>query len=355
MKCEDAQRSIVQHIYGELSDADCNSLERHVAGCQICRSELQAYEALRQAMLSVPAEEPSPNFLAQSRVRLDAALDLLPPPGLFTRFQMGVFGFFAQLHAAPGMAIAVAVVGLGIGATGGHFWKYAHGGQEVAQVATSVAPATPTVRTTIAARPTSVATPVSTSTPAPTAIPVASIASAAPSVFNVSQIVQHPNTNMVEVHFNTMVPATVEGSIDDPEVQKLLLMATQNTVDPDVRSNSVGLLAEQCKAGHSCGDETVRMALMVALRYDGDPAVRLKALEGLEPYVGQDAHVRDAVLESLMHDPNEPVRIHALQMLAPVRADSSVRMVLQAVSSGDDNPAMRKASLKLLQTIPPTE
>ncbi len=94
---------------------------------------------------------------------------------------------------------------------------------------------------------------------------------------------------------------------------------------------------------------------MVALRYNSDPAVRLEALQGLEPYVGQDVRVRDAVLESLMHDPSPPVRSDALQMLEPVQADSSVRMVLQTVSTSDNNPAMREASWKLLQTIPPTE
>lgn len=321
MNCEKAQQSIVQYIYGELSDESCHSLEQHLTGCEHCRSELQSYEALRQEMSLVPVEEPSANFLAQSRVRLDDAIDLLPPTSLYMRFETGLRGFVAQLQAAPGMAMAVAILGLGIGAGGGHYWKHAR----AAQLATSATPAAAMATTT------------------------------APSVFNVSQIVQHPNTDMVEVHFNTMVPATVEGAIDDPEVQKLLLMAAQNAVDPDVQSNSVGLLAAQCKAGHSCGEGTVRTALMVALRYDRDPAVRLKALEGLEPYVGQDVRVRDAVLESLMNDPSQPVRSHALQMLEPVQADSSVRIVLRSVSTGDDNPGMREASLKLLQSIPPTE
>jgi hypothetical protein len=81
----------------------------------------------------------------------------------------------------------------------------------------------------------------------------------------------------------------------------------------------------------------------------------LKALEGLKPYVGQDVRVRDAVLESLMHDPSQSVRSEALQMLEPVQADSSVRVVLQNVSTADNNPAIREASLKVLQAIPPTE
>lgn len=322
MKCDHAQQLIVQYIYGELPDERSHSLELHMAGCESCRAELQAYQALRQTMSLVPVEEPSPNFLAQSRIRLGDALDLLPPASLWMRFEIGWQGFLAQLHAAPGMAMAIAVVGLGIGASAGHYWKHELAHQPAAQFAASVAPAE-----------------------------VAEV----PSVYNVSEIVQHPNTDMVEVHFNTMVPATVEGSIDDPEVQKLLLMATQNAVDPNVQSNSVALLAAQCKAGHYCEDGPVRTALMVALRYDRDPSVRLKALEGLKPYVGQDVRVRDAVLESLMHDPSQPVRGQALQMLEPVRADSSVRLVLQTVSTGDNNSAIREASMKVLQAIPPTE
>ncbi|MGB8478531.1 MAG: zf-HC2 domain-containing protein [Acidobacteriaceae bacterium] len=322
MKCDHAQELMVQYIYGELSDEHSHGLELHIAGCEFCRGELQAYQALRQTMSLAPVEEPSPNLLAQSRVRLDDALDLLPPASLWMRFEIGWQGFLAQLQAAPGMAMAVAVVGLGIGASAGHYWKHSLEHRPSAQLAAAATPAAST---------------------------------SAPSVYNVSEIVQHPNTDMVEVHFNTMVPATVEGSIDDPEVQQLLLMATQNAVDPNVQSNSVALLAAQCKAGHYCEDGPVRTALMVALRYDRDPGVRLKALEGLNPYVGQDVRVRDAVLESLMHDPSQSVRSQALQMLEPVQADSSVRMVLQNVSTADDNPAIREASLKVLQAIPPTE
>jgi hypothetical protein len=317
MKCDLAQKSIVQYIYGELADKGCHDLERHVAGCESCRHELQAYEALRHAMSAAPVDEPSASFLAESRIRLENALDQLPPASPWLRMETGFFGFFAQLRAAPGMAVALAVVGLGIGTTAGHYWNWKH---------------------------------------AVTTEPTAMHAVAAvPSVVSVSGIVQHPNTQMVEVHFNQMVPATIEGSIDDPEVRKLLLMATGNTVDPNVQSNSVGLLAKQCKAGHDCDGGPVRNALMVALRYDRDPGVRLTALEGLEPYVAEDAHIRDAVLESVMRDPSQLVRNRALQMLQPVQADSSVRMVLHTVSTQDDNPAMRQASLKILQGIPPTE
>ncbi len=53
------------------------------------------------------------------------------------------------------------------------------------------------------------------------------------------------------------------------------------------------MLADQCKAGDCDGDSAlegpaVRKALMVSLRYDKSPAVRMKALDGLQPYIAKD-------------------------------------------------------------------
>jgi len=90
----------------------------------------------------------------------------------------------------------------------------------------------------------------------------------------------------------------------------------------------------------------------VALRYDKSPAVRLKALEGLQPYVTDDLRVRDTVLESLMKDPDPRVRTQAIGLLEPVGADSSVREVLHTVAARDDNPEIRLASQQVLRQIP---
>ena len=88
---------------------------------------------------------------------------------------------------------------------------------------------------------------------------------------------------------------------------------------------------------------------MVSLRYDKNPTVRLKALEGLQPYVAEDQRVRDAVLEALMHDTNSGVRTRAISLLEPVESDSSVRQVMRTVSTTDENPYIRTVSTHLLQ------
>ncbi len=75
----------------------------------------------------------------------------------------------------------------------------------------------------------------------------------------------------------------------------------------------------------------------------------MKALEGLESFIGQDLRVRDAVLEALAHDPDAQVRMAAVGLLTPVQHDSSVRQVLRTVSTQDENPYIRTVSYNALQ------
>ncbi len=72
-------------------------------------------------------------------------------------------------------------------------------------------------------------------------------------------------------------------------------------------------------------------------------------MEGLQPFVSSDQRVRDVVLESLMRDPSANVRTRAISMLEPVHGDSSVRQVLHTVSTQDENPYIRTASMQALE------
>lgn len=93
----------------------------------------------------------------------------------------------------------------------------------------------------------------------------------------------------------------------------------------------------------------IRAALLASLRKDRSPAVRLQALEGLQPYVSQDERVRDAVAQVLLTDVSAQVRTKAFLMLKPVDSDSSVRQVLRTVSERDDNPYIRTVSTEALR------
>jgi len=157
---------------------------------------------------------------------------------------------------------------------------------------------------------------------------------------------------MVEVSYNQVVPRRMQGSLDDPAIRQLLMLASENSASAGVRDDSVGLMAAECRAGHGCQAAGIRDALMVALRYDKNEGVREKALKGLESYVATDVRVRDAVLEALLNDSDPRIRTEAINVLEPVGADTSVQQVLHTVANSDQSAQIRTVSRQVLSRVP---
>jgi hypothetical protein len=315
MKCDNALQNIVLAQYGELPDEQQFALEQHLATCDDCRREWNAMLALHEDLALTPLQEPSPNLLAASRMRLDEALDALPPRTVSQKIWGNAFRWLGFVQSAPALATLL----LGVGFLGGDLlvrYQVAHAPKPIGALVIS--------------------------SPAGSAIT------------SVSGIVQTPNSEIVQVKYNRLVPEMVQGSLDDPQIRSLLMLGTKLAGSNDVHATSVALLAGECIAGHSCdGDSSgsggIRTALLASLRTDRSPSVRLQALKGLQPYVAEDEQVRNAVLDSLMYDQSAEVRTQAISLLQPVQADSSVRQVLRTVSADDTNPAIRNASYQALQ------
>jgi hypothetical protein len=321
MNCEIAHERIVSAAYGELSDEQIHELERHMTGCQECHSEREELLALKLLAAAHPMVEPPANLVARSRLRLEEALDALPPKRWYEYLGQRMLNNFASLQAAPVAACLLLVAGAGAGTLGGY--EYAQNR---------------------AARAASAITAENKPQPVDSAPSPAEIA-------NISSIVRQPNSDVVEVHYNQVVPRQVQGSIDDPAISDLLMLASENSASAGVRDDSVGLMAAECRAGHGCKAAGIRDALMVALRYDRNEGVREKALQGLEPWVSQDVHVRDAVLEALLNDTDPRIRTAAINILEPVEADASVRQVLHSVANSDNNPKIRTVSRQVLSRV----
>jgi anti-sigma factor RsiW len=320
MNCEVAHERIVTAAYGELPDEQMHELERHLTGCPECEKERLQLQALRVLLEANPVQEPPANLVARSRMRLEEALDALPPRRWFERLNLRILNNLAGLQAAPLAACLLLLAGAGAGLVGGY---------EFAQSRTAHSAA---IATATAASEQAFAGPAE--------------------IANISGIVRQPNSEIVEVSYNQVVPHRVQGSLDDPAIRQLLMLASENSASAGVRDDSVGLMAAECRAGHGCQAAGIRDALMVALRYDRNANVRLKALKGLEPHVIEDVRVRDAVLEALLNDTDPRIRSEAISILEPVGADTSVRQVLHSVANSDQNPHIRNASLQVLSRVP---
>ena len=102
--------------------------------------------------------------------------------------------------------------------------------------------------------------------------------------------------------------------------------------------DSVDLLTQEPNNTH------VREALIYALRYDSNPGVRLKALDGLGAIVKSDPRVRDAVTRSAGATiPIPGVRTEALHLLEPVRRTAACVRFWQKLAQSDQNQYIRVA------------
>src|SRR2546427_9391486 len=307
MKCEWVQENILLYVYNELPDDARYELEQHLTRCTDCAAELKATRQFHATLSKHPVEEPSPNLLTSSRMRLQEALETAEQGGWWQRFIFEPAAWLRQIQFSPALAAVIFIIGFagGIGAT----YKMIKGTQpEIAR---------------------EVPTPATES-----------------SVTGIQSISQEPGSNQINIKYNTVSTQEAQGSLNDQRIQQLLLFAARNNYNSGVRMDSVDLLTQKPDDTH------VREVLMYGLRYDANPGVRLKALGALGPYVKNDVRVRDAVLESLMNDSNAGLRIQALHLLEPVSADSSGRVVLQKLAQNDQSPYIRTQARRALAQFP---
>ncbi len=309
MKCAWVKENVLLYVYNELADDARYELEQHLARCADCTAELKTTRKFHAMLSELPLEEPSPNLVAASRMRLQEGLETAQQGGLWHRLIFEPAVWFRQIRFAPALAAAIFMVGFagGIGTT----YKVVRGNGGAVSIASGAAGAP-----------------------------------AESSITGIQSISQDPGSNHISIKYDTVSTQEAQGSLNDQRIQQLLLFAARNNYNSGVRMDSVDLLTQEPNNMH------VREALMYALRYDSNPGVRLKALDGLGPYVKSDARVRDALLEALVQDSNPGARTEALHLLEPVRADGSVRSVLQKLAQNDQNQYIRSQARTMLAQMP---
>jgi anti-sigma factor RsiW len=312
MKCEWIRENIVLHVYGELADDARHELEQHVSRCADCALELRAEEQFHALLAQDRAAEPSPNLLASSRMKLQEALETAQQGSFFSRLAFDPANWLRQIRFSPALASVILILGF----AGGMLTTYRFAAQP--PVARVVQPN------------------AANNGNAPVDASIAGIDSVTPV----------PGTDQVTIKYNTLSTQQAQGSLNDQQIQQLLLYAARNNYNSGVRVDSVDLLAQKSS------DMKVREALIYALQNDTNPGVRLKSLDALGSYVKDDTNVRDAVLRALLNDDNSGVRIEALRLIEPVKADGSVRGVLMALAAKDQSTYIKSQARTMLAQLP---
>lgn len=302
MNCDWVRENIPLYLYDELADDARHELEGHIERCAGCAGELQAMRVFHGDLSALPQLEVTPNLLASARIQLSNALEALPARRGW-RWALDPMAMIRQFRFSPALASVIFLIGFG----GGLGAMY--------QMSSSLH-----------------------SAPSAAGQQEASIA-------GIRSIVQDPGTGQVRIDYERALPETVQGSVNDPQIQALLVMASRNTANTGLRMDSVALL-------HGKQDDpSVRESLIYSLRSDSNPGVRLKAEEALAPMVKDDIRVRNAMLESLLNDNNPGVRAGALKALGAVRGDTSVQQALAQLAKEDPNEFIRQQSAQVMQQM----
>lgn len=304
MNCESVKDNISLFLYGELTFEDEQGFEDHVAACVSCSAVFEKEKKLHR-LLGKYERMPSPELLANCRRDLSAQLRAVAPPkSLGDRLK----GFVNSFRLTPALARpigAVCLVALGFFAA----------------------------RLTV---------PSPAGTPA-RLVPVSGITAAEPVISRV-RTVQPDASGRVQIVVDETRQRIITGSLDDENINRLLLASLKEAADPGLRGESMDIL--KARTGSS---SEVREALLQAVEHDPNPGVRLKAMEALNAF-GADTAVRAALARVLLNDENPGVRTQAVDLLVQHKEDALVG-VLQASVQRDDNSYVRQRCQKALEEM----
>lgn len=310
--CSDIRVQLPLLLYGELSFDEEEAVESHLDVCPECRAALERERELSAAFDQVTIE-PSPALLRECRENLFAKLQT--EPGVVEHRKESwwdrlIETFTIPVALRPAGAVALLAVGFlsarlapnmlpGVGGSGG-FNKAGivdFGGSRVRSV-------------------------------------------------------QPTGDGVVRIVLDETTQRTIDGHMDDAAIRNLLLEGTRDPSD-GLRAEIVALLTTRAQASD------VRDALVYTIRNDRNAAVRLKALEGLQSFIGE-TDVRSALADVLSSDANPGMRIKAIDLLMQgldspqtpaLIVDPRMVGVLQEMTLREENVYMREKAQRALELV----
>jgi hypothetical protein len=324
----------------ELDVAEQAELAEHLVHCTNC-SEALEQETELLSTLAATRVEPDAAMLASCRAGLEDALDRQEERGWLRRVS-GAFTPLGWLSARPAWSAALLVmIGFSVGVLGPRFFTRS----------SAPAPA-------LAANPgASDNSSLQTITPGETPSGLGTLDLHTADVAGINVFPASANeAPQVELQLRAQQPVTLQGTVDDGNVKRVLLDVLRNgeRCDPDVRLNAVELLRSRIN------DPEVRSVLCHAVHTDHNAAVRLKALEALNGAEPQDI-IRQTMLDALVDDQNPGVRIEAINALrdmaakGQVESDDRLLAVLRDRSEKDPSTYIRLQSAAAIRDLGPRQ
>ena len=309
---------------------------RHCAGC----SEALDREREMLSLLDANRREPDAALLASCRASLEDALDREEERGWLSR-TVGTLLPLNWLSPRPAWSAALLLmIGFSMGVLGPQLLR------------NRVQPAAPAPSAPVRSL-NAVASASTASDPANS--PVSGLDLRTADVAGINVFPSDGNDPpQVELQMRAQQPITVQGTVENDDVKRVLLYVLRNNgrFDSDVRLNAVDLLRARKD------DPEVRTVLCQVVHTDRNAAVRLKALEALSD-AGPGKAISGTLLDALVGDRNPGVRVEAMNSLrqmverGEVPPDDRLLSVLRDRMSNDPNTYIRLQSAAAIRDLDP--
>ena len=164
-------------------------------------------------------------------------------------------------------------------------------------------------------------------------------------IANIKFIDADATDGQVEFEFDTVTPMRLKGSINHPQVQKVLSYAMVNEQNPGLRLRAVNAFQTQQFAP----DAETKTALITTLKTDENPGVRMQAMAVLQKYP-MDVPIKQTMLYVLQHDSVAGLRVEAIKSLQPGHLkDQDVLKVLRKQAASEENDYIRLTAIQALK------
>jgi hypothetical protein len=283
--CKDVNALLVFYTCGETNEQETARVEKHLQECSACAAQLaeerSLHESLIEALQASEKYDTGGILLSQCRSELAEALDDLAAPPLQQPWRP--FGWLRRSMVLRPILSGAFLVLVGV----------AIGTQVLPRIVErfDTAAGAQTVRVLPSMK-------LSDEQLANMAVAGISLTPSADGAGN------------LQVHVRTEQPQVLSGSVDDPEMRRVLTYVVENgrQTDPGVKLDCMDALRLRTS------DKEVRKALLFAARSDQNPAVRMKAMDSLRDQA-TDPSVRQMLMGALDHDANPGVRVEAVNLL----------------------------------------
>ena len=311
MNCNDFNENLPLLMYDELPVEERAACEAHVAACSHCHSLLEESSRLQTLLKGRTSLEPAPDLLVRCRQALDEALDREEMGwGAALREWLPRLGIVRPAGAVA--TLSLVVLGFGLGWT-----LRPRAGNLVPGVEKDVSP-------------------------------VSTMGLGDARISGISQVSPDPKTGGVRITLNAERRMTLEGSLDDDNVRKVLVYALKSYDNPGIRVDTLEALRA------SGNNPSVQPELLYTLRNDPNLGVRLEALKAVRR-MNWNPEVRQALLD-VVHQPkaNQGLRgavVDELVKHAVKDKDEVALSALEQLAANDPNDYVRLKSLRALVAL----